>query len=443
MSPTDIVLVQIGQVDLARRRIVRADGGPSVALSPRETQLLGYLVANAPRVVSSDELLVEVWGYAPGVRSRTVESTIHTLRRKLEHTPKQPDHLLTVHGEGYRWVALPAPTHTALQAVRHAADLPRTARDLVARAVVEALALDDPAAGLNILDELGPDGSATERATLLLVLGRIDEATQVLDPSDPHAFERARLAYRRNMLDEYESLLARALERSSGVPRGKVLLRMGVWCLDRGRVDEGYARLDDAVRQGVDSEEPIIESAGWGEIGMYRTMQGHLDTAEHAIRQCLATGAPLRSAYLEQLGRLSLTLILRVQGRDTEADVQRAKVESLAPRRLLEPGAFKFQALERRLANDVDAARSLLDAGIARHAERPNLPDGAGLQAIRASWHGHPYDVTDASAFTAALVDAAHGVAPAPDLSVELHEPLVRSVGPWPDAGVGSTGAPP
>ena len=109
MSSVDVVLVRIGQVDLTRRRIERADGGPAGSLSPREAKLLAYLVAEAPRAVPPEELLVNVWGYAPGVRSRTVESTLHTLRRKLEESPQHPAHLMTVHGEGYRWVPLPAP----------------------------------------------------------------------------------------------------------------------------------------------------------------------------------------------------------------------------------------------------------------------------------------------------------------------------------------------
>ena len=315
--------------------------------------------------------------------------------------------------------------------MRHAPDLPRSARDLVARAVVEALALDDPAAGLAVLNELGPDETATERATLLLALGRVDEAKVLLASRDPEAFERARLAYRLGVLDVYESLLRNALARASGVARGKVLLRLGVWCLDRGHVMEGYRHLEDAAHHGGTIGEPMIEAMAWGEIGMYRTMQGHLEEAEPAIRLSLSTGAPLRSAYLEQVARITWALLLRVQGRDAEADTQRAKLMALTPRRLLEPGAFKFLAVERRLSHDAEAAWDLLAAGLARHQDRPNLPDGAGLQALQASWHGELTDLSDASAFTAALIRAAHGERPDPMLDMHLLEPMVASMGPY------------
>jgi tetratricopeptide (TPR) repeat protein len=74
------------------------------ALSPIEATLLAYLRAARGRIVSRDELLTEVWGYAPTVRSRTVEVTVQRLRSKVEHDPRQPTRLLTVRGKGYRWV---------------------------------------------------------------------------------------------------------------------------------------------------------------------------------------------------------------------------------------------------------------------------------------------------------------------------------------------------
>jgi DNA-binding response OmpR family regulator len=49
------------------------------------------------------ELLREVWGYGPLVLSRTVDSHIVELRRKLEADPANPKHLLTVFKSGYRF----------------------------------------------------------------------------------------------------------------------------------------------------------------------------------------------------------------------------------------------------------------------------------------------------------------------------------------------------
>jgi DNA-binding response OmpR family regulator len=55
-----------------------------------------------PRVASRLELLREVWGYAEDVMSRTVDTHVAMLRRKLEHDPAHPRHIVTVRTFGYR-----------------------------------------------------------------------------------------------------------------------------------------------------------------------------------------------------------------------------------------------------------------------------------------------------------------------------------------------------
>jgi len=54
--------------------------------------------------VSRSELLDKVWGYRCYPTTRTVDTHILRLRRKLEHDPSYPVHLHTVHGVGYRFV---------------------------------------------------------------------------------------------------------------------------------------------------------------------------------------------------------------------------------------------------------------------------------------------------------------------------------------------------
>jgi len=70
----------------------------------REVDLLLYLKAHSDRPVGRDELLVKVWGYTEGsqVETRTVDIHIAKLRRKTEPDPKEPLHLVTVRGMGYR-----------------------------------------------------------------------------------------------------------------------------------------------------------------------------------------------------------------------------------------------------------------------------------------------------------------------------------------------------
>jgi DNA-binding response OmpR family regulator len=87
-------------VNPGTRTVKRA--GELVALRPKELDLLLALLQHNGRVVSRTELLREVWGYETSVVSRTVDTHIAELRRKLEPDPTEPRHLLTVRKTGYR-----------------------------------------------------------------------------------------------------------------------------------------------------------------------------------------------------------------------------------------------------------------------------------------------------------------------------------------------------
>jgi DNA-binding response OmpR family regulator len=76
-----------------------------IDLSAREYRLLRYLVAKTGNVVSRDELLDEVWGYESYPTTRTVDNHIARLRQKVEENSEDPQHILTVHGVGYKFVA--------------------------------------------------------------------------------------------------------------------------------------------------------------------------------------------------------------------------------------------------------------------------------------------------------------------------------------------------
>jgi DNA-binding response OmpR family regulator len=94
--------VDIGdlRVDLAARVVRR--GGTELALRPKEFELLAALVRHRGRVVSRAELLRDVWGYAPGTESRTVETHLAALRQRLGDDPQAPRYIVTVRGAGYR-----------------------------------------------------------------------------------------------------------------------------------------------------------------------------------------------------------------------------------------------------------------------------------------------------------------------------------------------------
>ena len=88
-------------VDVAARTASRA--GTPCTLTPKAFDLLLALVARGGRVATRQELLKEVWGYGAFVLSRTVDSHIAELRRKLETDPAHPRHIVTVWKVGYRF----------------------------------------------------------------------------------------------------------------------------------------------------------------------------------------------------------------------------------------------------------------------------------------------------------------------------------------------------
>lgn len=90
-------------VDFKAYRALR-DAEP-IELSAREYRLLRYLVSKQGSVVTRDELLDEVWGYNSYPTTRTVDNHIARLRQKIETNIDEPQHILTVHGVGYKFVA--------------------------------------------------------------------------------------------------------------------------------------------------------------------------------------------------------------------------------------------------------------------------------------------------------------------------------------------------
>ena len=101
-SGENVYVLEDVTVDFFRAEISR--GGEKIAVTTKEFETLKFLAQNSRRVISRDELLREVWGYRNGASTRTVDTHILRLRRKLERDPSHPTHLLTVHRVGYKFV---------------------------------------------------------------------------------------------------------------------------------------------------------------------------------------------------------------------------------------------------------------------------------------------------------------------------------------------------
>ena len=97
-----VIPLRAGRFVRSRGGIVRGD--ELVSLSPSEIKLLLYLADHPSEELSYERLLTEVFGYRPGVESRTVYSTVGRLRQKIERDASAPEHLLAVPGVGYKFV---------------------------------------------------------------------------------------------------------------------------------------------------------------------------------------------------------------------------------------------------------------------------------------------------------------------------------------------------
>jgi DNA-binding response OmpR family regulator len=98
----DLVAFDGISIDFTKMEVTR--NGEPVVLTAQEFKTLKFLVQNAERVITRDELLNEVWGYQNYPTTRTVDNHILKLRQKLERDPANPTHFRTVHGMGYKFV---------------------------------------------------------------------------------------------------------------------------------------------------------------------------------------------------------------------------------------------------------------------------------------------------------------------------------------------------
>ena len=78
--------------------------GKEVKLTRKEFDLIRYLMEHPGEVITRDRLLDEVWGYEAFPTTRTVDTHILRLRQKFETDPERPQYILTVHGQGYKFV---------------------------------------------------------------------------------------------------------------------------------------------------------------------------------------------------------------------------------------------------------------------------------------------------------------------------------------------------
>jgi two-component system alkaline phosphatase synthesis response regulator PhoP len=102
--PGRIARYRVGDVEVDFETYRATRGGRPLEMTAKEFDLLRLLVQCRGEVVSRDRILNEVWGFDAMPTTRTVDTHIVKLRQKLEEDPAHPTYILSVYGEGYRFV---------------------------------------------------------------------------------------------------------------------------------------------------------------------------------------------------------------------------------------------------------------------------------------------------------------------------------------------------
>lgn len=93
-----------GDVEIDFLHQTAKKAGVSMSLSNLEFEAIRYLIEHRGEAVSREDLLDQVWGYKEFSTTRAVDNLVVRLRKKLEDDPTAPQHILTVHGVGYKFV---------------------------------------------------------------------------------------------------------------------------------------------------------------------------------------------------------------------------------------------------------------------------------------------------------------------------------------------------
>ena len=96
--------VRIGEIDVDFKLHQARRGRSRIEFTAREFELLRYFVQHTGQVVTREQILNEVWGYEEFPTTRTIDNFVAKLRQKIERSPHAPEHILTIHGSGYKFV---------------------------------------------------------------------------------------------------------------------------------------------------------------------------------------------------------------------------------------------------------------------------------------------------------------------------------------------------
>jgi DNA-binding response OmpR family regulator len=97
-------VIRIGDIEIDFKLHQARRGKARLEFTAREFDLLRYFVQHTGQVVTREQILNEVWGYEEFPTTRTIDNFVAKLRQKIERAPHAPEHILTIHGSGYKFV---------------------------------------------------------------------------------------------------------------------------------------------------------------------------------------------------------------------------------------------------------------------------------------------------------------------------------------------------
>ncbi len=93
-----------GAISMNLKKMEVVKKGAPLKLSATEYKILKYFVEHEGEVISRDKFLDDVWGYDAFPTTRTVDNYVLSIRKKIEDDPSCPEHIVTVHTAGYKFI---------------------------------------------------------------------------------------------------------------------------------------------------------------------------------------------------------------------------------------------------------------------------------------------------------------------------------------------------
>jgi len=97
-------IFHFGDLEIDFKKYQARKNGKPIYLTPREFEILSFLLERKGEGVSRDDLLNHVWGYESFPFTRTIDAHIATLRIKIEDKTDKPVLIITIHGKGYKFL---------------------------------------------------------------------------------------------------------------------------------------------------------------------------------------------------------------------------------------------------------------------------------------------------------------------------------------------------